>query len=346
MALDYFLSILQIILIDMVLSGDNAVVIALAAHKLPAHQRNRAILWGGGIAIFMRIVFTLVMAFLLMIPGLRLVGGFVLTLIACKLLLEEEEHGISADDTDRSALQAIKMIFVADFVMSLDNMLAVAGASHGDATRLLLGLLVSIGIIMTCSSLIARLMNRFKWIVYLGAGILAFTAGEMMIGDREVASYFVGTHHVILNNHWKEWLLTERKVSEFDVDELPEDMRSLVSYEHGQLTFVGQMSESHKQALLDEVETEADRQQIEEMYQIAHEAEVPGWMPEGIREHSTLWFQHKWPAEYWMKAKDNQYPWVSWLVYAIVVGVCMSAPCWHPGRKKKGSTKKDEGAEA
>src|SRR4029077_8545874 len=120
----------------------------------------------------------------------------VLTWIACKLLVEEEEHIVTPDDADSSALAAIRMIFVADFVMSLDNMLAVAGASEGDWPRLLFGLLVSIAIIMTCSAFIARLMNRFKWIVYLGAAILAYTAAEMMLGDRELASYVVRHYQV------------------------------------------------------------------------------------------------------------------------------------------------------
>src|SRR5262249_539142 len=195
--------IFQIIAMDIVLSGDNAVVIAMAAHKLPAYQRKRAIWWGGGIAIFLRIVFTMVMAFLLMVPGVRLIGGLVLVWIACKLLLEEGEAEITPDAADKSALAAIRMIFVADFVMSLDNMLAVAGASNGDWGGLLMGLVVSIGIIMTCSAVIARLMNRFKWIVYLGAAILAYTAADMMIGDREVASYFARAHHVSLNRHWE-----------------------------------------------------------------------------------------------------------------------------------------------
>ena len=110
MTFAFLLSILQIILIDVVLSGDNAVVIAMAAHKLPEHQRKRAILWGGGIAIFMRIIFTMIMAFLLMVPGLRMFGGLLLVWIACKLLRDEEEEDVTANNTERSTLAAIKMI--------------------------------------------------------------------------------------------------------------------------------------------------------------------------------------------------------------------------------------------
>src|SRR5262249_6969383 len=161
------LSVLQIIAIDIVLSGDNAVVIAMAARKLPVKQRKQAIFWGGGIAIFLRIVFTLIIAFFLIVPRVRVFFGLVLTFIACKLLVEgDEEQTESPDVVAKNAWHAIRMIFVADFVMSLDNMLAVAGAAHGDWLRLLMGLLVSIGIIMTCSALIAWLMNRYKWIVY------------------------------------------------------------------------------------------------------------------------------------------------------------------------------------
>lgn len=168
MTLQLTLSILQIILIDVVLSGDNAVVIAMAAHKLPEHQRKRAILWGGGIAIVLRIIFTMIMSFLLMVPWLRLFGGLLLVWIACKLLRDEEEEEVTADSAGRSTIAAIKMIFLADFAMSLDNMLAVAGASHGNWKLLLGGLVISIAIIMTCSNLIASLMNRYHWIVTLG----------------------------------------------------------------------------------------------------------------------------------------------------------------------------------
>src|SRR5262249_52028108 len=151
-------------LIDIVLSGDNAVVIAMAAHKLPEDQRKIAILAGGGVAIVLRILFTAIMSLLLMVPGVRFVGGLVLVWIACKLLLEEEEgHELTPDTVARSTFAAVRLIFIADFVMSLDNMLAVAGASHGDLKLLLMGLLVSIAIIMTCSGFIAKLMNRYKW---------------------------------------------------------------------------------------------------------------------------------------------------------------------------------------
>lgn len=328
MSLDYWISIAQITLIDIVLSGDNAVVIAMAAHKLPHYQRKRAILWGGGIAIFLRIVFTLIMAFLLMVPGVRLIGGLVLMWIACKLLIDEEEHAVTPDDADRSALAAIRMIFVADFVMSLDNMLAVAGASHGDPWRLLLGLLVSIGIIMTCSAFIARLMNRFRWIVYLGAGILAFTAGEMMLGDRELAGYIVRHHGVCLNRDWDEhFMLSRVPLKSFRADGLPDDVKKVALLSDGMLTFVGQMDDAQRDALLERVTEKADKTAIEELYEQTHPRDVPGWVPAVLHDRAAIWVQHKWPAKDWLGIKAHHHK-VAWAFYAFVVVVCLSSPYW------------------
>ncbi|MGE5195537.1 MAG: TerC family protein [Deltaproteobacteria bacterium] len=334
MTLEYLASVAQIILIDIVLSGDNAVVIAMAAHKLPAYQRKRAIWWGGGIAIFLRIVFTMLMAFLLMIPGVRLVGGLVLVWIACKLLLEEEEAEITPDTADKSALAAIRMIFVADFVMSLDNMLAVAGASHGDWVRLLMGLMVSIGIIMTCSAVIARLMNRFKWIVYLGAAILAYTAGEMTIGDRELAGYFARTQHVSLNSHWEhDFMLTHGGVRHFkDADRLPEAVKGVVSYHDGLLEFVGQMTEEQRDALLARVESKADREAIETMYDNARVRPVPEWVPDSLKPRVGNWFQRKWPLEIWQQVQGRQHHYIAWIWYALVIAFVMTSPYWRRSR--------------
>lgn len=359
MTADDLFAVLKIILIDIVLSGDNAVVIAMAAHRLPENQRKRAILWGGGIAIFLRIIFTLIMAFILNVPGVRLAGGVVLVLIACKLLLNEEEgHGTSPDDAERSAWAAIRMIFVADFVMSLDNMLAVAGASHGSAGKLLMGLLVSIGIIMTCSSLIARLMNRYHWIVLLGAAVLALTAGEMILGDRELGGYIVRNQDVTLSREWEEWMLTREQVTEFDdADKLPPDLRKLVAVkahdpgwvgrlwqkvagsfrepgsETKELTFVGQMSADQRDALLKQVSNPKDKAAIEAMYEHAHVRDVPDWIPAGLKPHVGLWFQRKWPADEWLAVKDRRYYFVAWIFYSVVIAGCLSSPWWW--RKKQ-----------
>ncbi|MSR58745.1 MAG: TerC family protein [Planctomycetaceae bacterium] len=328
MALEYLASVATIIVIDIVLSGDNAVVIAMAAHKLPVAQRQRAILWGGGIAIVMRIVFTMVMAFLLMIPGVRLVGGLVLVWIACKLLMGEGEHTISADDADRSALAAIRMIFVADFVMSLDNMLAVAGASHGDWQRLMLGLLVSIAIIMFCSAYIARLMNRFKWIVYLGAAILAWTAGQMMLGDRELAGYVARHYGVCLNRHWDEdYMLSHEHLKSFrGSDDLPEALRDVVRYEKEKLTYIGQMNEADRDALLAQVDSPADKTAIEELYDETHLRPTPDWVPDFLRERAAGWFQRKWPAADYNRIGAAHYHYVAWIFYGLVIAFCLGVP--------------------
>lgn len=329
MILETIASIAQIILIDIVLSGDNAVVIAMAAHKLPAYQRQRAILWGGAIAILLRIVFTLVMAFLLMVPGVRLVGGLVLMWIACKLLGEGEDHEISADDADRSALAAIRMIFVADFVMSLDNMLAVAGASHGDWKLLLAGLLISIGIIMTCSNFIARLMSRFKWIVYLGAGILAFTAGEMMMGDRELAGYFVRNHGVSLNSHWiDDYMVSHTHLKSFDTDALPDNLTGVAQFESGKLTFIGQMDEAQREALLERVSEEKDKIVIKELYEQTYVRTVPDWVPESMRGTVKGWLQRKWPVEDYRRIEGRRHHYVAWAFYGLVIGLCLTSPTW------------------
>lgn len=335
---DDLIAVLKIILIDIVLSGDNAVVIAMAAHRLPEHQRKRAILWGGGIAIFLRILFTLVMAFILNVPGVRLIGGVVLVYIACKLLLDEEEHAITPDNAERSAWAAIRMIFIADFVMSLDNMLAVAGASHGSPFKLLMGLFVSIGIIMTCSSLIARLMNRYHWIVLAGAAVLALTAGEMMLGDRELGGYVVRNHHVSLSRDWEEWMLSRHEIENLkDLKTLPPEMQDVVSVEGHNLTFIGQMDDQQRDALLKLVDTPHDKATIEELYEESRVRQVPDWVvawtPAALRKNVGLWFQRKWPAEEWFGVKDHRYYVVAWFFYLIVIAFCLTSPYWW--RKKR-----------
>jgi YjbE family integral membrane protein len=343
MTLPFLLSIFQIILIDIVLSGDNAVVIAMAAHKLPAYQRGRAIMWGGGIAIFMRIVFTMIMAYLLMVPGLRMLGGLVLVWIACKLLRDEHEQEVTPDNADQSTLAAIRMIFLADFVMSLDNMLAVAGASHGNWKMLLMGLLVSIGIIMTCSAMIARLMNRYHWIVTLGAAILAFTAGEMMLGDRELASYFVRNHQVVLDRHWEDFAESHTHLSDFQNEApLPDSLRDVASWhsdsttsERGTLTFSGQMSPAQRDALL---ALTADKVAVDLLYESTRHHEVPNWVPESSRQSVEPWFQLKWPAEQWSPARNNRHHYVSWIFCGMVIALCLTSPRWWPGPRKHDST--------
>ncbi|HYF79172.1 MAG TPA: TerC family protein [Symbiobacteriaceae bacterium] len=190
-------AVFQIILIDLVLSGDNAVVIAMAARSLPEAQQKRAILFGGAAAIGLRVVITAVVALALKVPLLQLGGGLLLCWVAWKLLTggEEEATDIKAANRLRDAVLTIVM---ADFVMSLDNMLAVGGASHGSLPLLLMGLLVSMGVIMFASTYIAKAMNRLPWLVYVGAGILAWTAGGMIMEDRWLHRVYAPGHSATL----------------------------------------------------------------------------------------------------------------------------------------------------
>ena len=175
-------SITGIVLIDLVLSGDNAVVIGMAARDLPNHQRRMAILWGTGAAILLRVTFTVLVVLLLGITGLRLIGGLLLVWIAVKLLIQPP-GGEEDVEVGRGLLEAIRIIVLADVVMSLDNMLAVAAASRGHLGLLVFGLALSIPILMGGAALVAYLMKRLPWLVWLGGAVLAWVAGEMIVGD-------------------------------------------------------------------------------------------------------------------------------------------------------------------
>ncbi len=181
----FIYSVIRIVIIDLVLSGDNAVVIGMAAHRLPLRQRKMAILIGGGAAIALRIILTAIAAFLLTVRGLQLVGGILLIWIAFKLLKQEEEsaEGVRAAGSMR---EAIMTILIADLVMSTDNVLGVAGASNGHMGLLLFGLIFSMAILMWMGSLVASLINRFFWLSYLGAAVIAWTGALMIFEDRFV----------------------------------------------------------------------------------------------------------------------------------------------------------------
>jgi YjbE family integral membrane protein len=178
----------QIVIADILLSGDNALVIALACRALPAHQQKRAIIFGGAAAIGLRVVLTAFAVYLLTLPYLKLVGGILLLWIAVKLLLPEEGHG-EGIKTEGSMWGAIKTIVIADFVMSVDNVLAVAGAAHGDIALLVIGLLLSIPLIIYGSTMILKLIGRFPVIITLGAAMLGYIGGEMGVNDARVAPW-------------------------------------------------------------------------------------------------------------------------------------------------------------
>ncbi len=178
----FWIAVGQIILIDIVLSGDNAVVIALACRNLTPEQRKTGIFWGVAGAISLRVVLTVFAAMVMGLPWLKLVGGLLLIWIAVKLMLPEEQEG---HDIKASAnlWGAVKTIIVADFVMSLDNVIAVAGAAHGSLALLLFGLAVSIPLIVWSSQLILHWMERWPVIILLGAGLLGYVAGQMIFTD-------------------------------------------------------------------------------------------------------------------------------------------------------------------
>ena len=191
-------ALLAIILIDLVLAGDNAILIALAARNLPPALQRKAIIWGTVGAIVVRSVMTLCVVWLLQIPGLMLVGGLGLLWIAYQLLGEQTgEHEGASGPTNFWG--AMKTIVVADALMGVDNVLGVAGAAHGAMDLVVLGLLISIPIVVFGSSLVLRLVERWPVIIQLGAAVLAFTAAKMVLGEPLLADYLKS---VPLPNVW------------------------------------------------------------------------------------------------------------------------------------------------
>ena len=175
-------ALLAIILIDLVLAGDNAIVIALAARNLPPHLQRKAIVWGTVGAIVVRSAMTVGVVWLLKIPGLMLVGGLGLVWIAYRLLADQggdENHGPIAS----TFWGAMKTIVVADALMGIDNVLGVAGAAHGSFDLVVIGLLVSVPIVVFGSTMVLKLVERFPLIIHAGAAVLAFTAAKMIVGE-------------------------------------------------------------------------------------------------------------------------------------------------------------------
>jgi len=179
----------SIILANVLLSGDNAVVIAMAARALPAHQQKRAIVFGSAAAILMRVVLTLVAVKMLGLPWLKLVGGVALLYIGANLMSEEQDQH-AGDAEPVGVVAAIRTILVADLVMSLDNVLAVAAAAQGNTLLLVIGLAVSVPLIVFGSTLILKLMDRFPVIIVGGAALLGWLAGEMMLSDPALHRFF------------------------------------------------------------------------------------------------------------------------------------------------------------
>jgi YjbE family integral membrane protein len=185
---EFWIALAQIIGINIVLSGDNAVVIALAARSLPPKQQKQAVLWGSGAAVVMRIVLTVVAVELLKLPWLKLVGAVLLFWIAVKLLLPESE-GAGGGKAAAGMAAAVRTILIADLVMSLDNVIAVAAAAKGSLLLLVIGLGISIPLVIFGSTLLLGLMERFPIIITIGAALLGWVAGEMMISDPVVKGW-------------------------------------------------------------------------------------------------------------------------------------------------------------
>ncbi len=185
MFIEFLSAVASIVLIDLVLSGDNALVIGLAARGLPPAQRRQAIVVGGLAAVMLRIALTAAAALLLGIPGLRAVGGLLLLGIAFRLLKKSDVR--EPGDAAGSLREAVLTILVADVVMSVDNVLGVAGASHGDLALLLFGLGLSVAVMMVGGNLIAALVSRLWWLTYLGSAVIAWTGAALLLQDNVVA---------------------------------------------------------------------------------------------------------------------------------------------------------------
>ena len=193
-------ALLAIVLIDLVLAGDNAIVIALAARNLPPALQKKAIVWGTVGAIAVRSVMTLGVVWLLQVPGLMLVGGLGLMWIAYKLIADTgdgNEHGPAAT----TFWGAMKTIVVADALMGVDNVLGVAGAAHGSWDLVIIGLLVSVPIVVFGSSVVLKLVERFPIIIQAGAAVLAFTAAKMIVGEPLLDGVFD-----VPSLAWLEWV--------------------------------------------------------------------------------------------------------------------------------------------
>jgi YjbE family integral membrane protein len=186
----FWIGLAKIIGVNIVLSGDNAVVIALAARSLPPKQQKQAILWGAGAAVVLRIVLTFFAVALLALPWLKIVGSLLLFWIGIKLLVPEDgEENINASD---NLMAAIKTILIADLVMSLDNVIAVAAAAGGSITLLVLGLAISIPLVVFGATLLVHLMERFPIIITIGAALIGMVAGEMLVTDPVALEWMQG----------------------------------------------------------------------------------------------------------------------------------------------------------
>lgn len=199
MSIEILSKIFSIIVLNLVLSGDNAVVIALATRKLPASSQNKAIVIGTAGAVVLRILLMMIAVELLTVPYVKIIGAVLLFYIAYDLLKSNGEEAEIKSET--TLLSAIRTIIIADLVMSLDNVLAIAGVADGQLLLAVLGLIISIPIVIFGSQIILKLMDRFPWLIWIGALLIAYTAGTMLVEDQFI-------HHLLRglsNGHILSW---------------------------------------------------------------------------------------------------------------------------------------------
>jgi len=198
----WWLALLAIVLIDLVLAGDNAIVIALAARNLPPHLQNLAVVSGTVGAIAVRAMMAFGMAWLLHIPGLLLVGGIGLVWVAYQLLADDADE-VQADPAASTFWAAMKTIIVADALMGVDNVLGVVGAAHGALELVVIGLLLSVPMVLFGSALVLRLVQRFPLIIQLGGAVLALTAAKMIVSEPLLKGVFGAFHGDALADPWQ-----------------------------------------------------------------------------------------------------------------------------------------------
>ncbi|MDI9336490.1 MAG: TerC family protein [Gammaproteobacteria bacterium] len=195
LSLEFLWALLVIVVIDVVLGGENALVIAMASNKLPDNLRKRAVFWGTWGAVGVRFVCVVALTYLLMIPGLRLVGGLMLIYIAWTLTSNEKDHGNVKTST--TFWGAMSTIVIADAVMGLDNALAIAGAARGNWLLIILGLLISVPIILLGSTLVAKVLDKYPGTIYLGAFVLYYVAGNMIAHEPFIDQWVNPLPHVV-----------------------------------------------------------------------------------------------------------------------------------------------------
>lgn len=186
--LGFLAKLLNIVFLDLILAGDNAIVIGLAARNLPSSTQKKAIFYGTGGAVLLRIAATIVVVWLLKIPWLLLVGGILLVGIAYKLLADDDDH--TDVKAGKTLWGAVRTIIIADAAMGLDNVIAVAGAAQQNIILVVLGLLISVPIVVWGSTLFIKLIDRFPWIIYLGSAVLGYTASNMITEEKKLHPFF------------------------------------------------------------------------------------------------------------------------------------------------------------